>query len=111
MNAHTPRPATEAATVTSEAAASIGGLQEISNRMNDVMMAAHDTRNLAALLETLSGTGYSNASAANDEWQMKWWEQAEYLGGILERLSVELHANAEAIETALYEIQGGRVAP
>ena len=62
----------------------------------------------AALLETLSDTGYSNASAAKDEWQMKWWEQAEYLGGILERLSVELLANAEAIETALYEIRGGR---
>jgi hypothetical protein len=106
MTAHTP--ITEGAT--SETAPT-GGLEEISNRMTDVALASHDAGNLAALLETLSGTGYKNASAAKDEWQMKWWEQAEYLGGILERLSVELHANAEAIETALYDIQHGRRAP
>jgi hypothetical protein len=104
MSAHTPTPATEA--VTSEAAP-LGGLQDISTRMSDVMMASHDAGNLAALLETLSGTGYSNASAANDEWQMKWSEQAEYLGGVLERLSVELHDNAAAIESALHDIQRG----
>jgi hypothetical protein len=108
MNAHTPTSAPE---VVRSEAAPLGGLQEISNRMSDVMMAAHDTRNLAALLETLSGTGYSNASAANDEWQMKWWEQAEYLGGVLERLGIELHDNVAAIETALYDIQHGRRAP
>ena len=39
---------------------------------------------------------------------MKWWEQAEYLGGVLERLSVELHDNAAAIESALHDIQRGR---
>jgi hypothetical protein len=106
MNAHTP--ITEGAT--SETAPT-GGLEEISNRMTDVVMSSHDARNLAALLETLSGTAYRNACAANDEWQMKWWAQAEYLGGILERLGVELHDNAEAIETALYDIQHGRRAP
>lgn len=107
----TPRRATAAkATFAVEQPAPIGGLDAISRRMDDVMMASHDAQNLAGLLETLSGVGYRNALAAKNEWQQKWWERATYVAGALERLGEELQSNGEAIETALYAIGKGGAA-
>ena len=52
-------------------------VETIDSQMNDVMLAAFDAKKLGGLLETLSGEGYSNACAADDEWQEKWWGQAD----------------------------------
>ena len=107
----TPRRATAAkATFAVEQLVPVRGLDAISKRVSDVMMASYDAQNLAGLLETLSGVGYRNALAAKDEWQQKWWERAAYVASTLERLGEELQSNGEAIETALYAIGKGGAA-
>ena len=101
--AETPTPATSG-----PLAALTATLDGIGTRMNDVLMAACDVENLAGLLETLSDTGYSNASAINDEWNMKWWARAEYIHRTLERVAADLEANGQAIEKALADLKHGR---
>ena len=86
----------------------IGGLQDIDNRMGVVMMAACDAQNLASLLEAVSAEGFKEASRTDDYRSKKWWQQAEYIARVLERLGDELQANGEAIELALRDIKHGR---
>jgi hypothetical protein len=83
-------------------------LESIDARMGEVMMAAYDAKNLASLLEMVSRDGFKEASAKDNYWHKKWWEQAEYISRTLERLGEELQANGEAIETALGDIKYGR---
>ena len=85
----------------------LGGLQDI-DRMSDVMMAACDAQNLASLLEAVSAEGFKEASRTDDYRSKKWWQQAEYIARVLERLGDELQANGEAIELALRDIKHGR---
>ena len=100
-----------AAAATASESGPIGGLQDIDNRMTDVMMAAYDAQNLASLLEAVTGDGYKEASRTDDYWHKKWWEQAAYIGRVLERLGDELQANGEAIELALGDIKHRRRTP
>jgi uncharacterized protein YukE len=108
MNARTP---TGPAVVAASEAPPIGGIAEIGKRLGILIMASHSARNLAGLLETLSGTGYGNANAANDDHQMKWWEQVGYLADVLERLASELHDNSADAENILLAVEQGRRAP
>jgi hypothetical protein len=102
VTAHTPTPATEA--VTSEAAP-IGGLDEISSIHSNLAVTLCSVEQLAGLLETLADKGFSNASAAKDDWQMRWWEQAQCLATMLERAATEMKAEADAIYSIVYDIQ------
>ena len=60
---------------------------------------------MAGLLETLADKGFSNASAAKDDWQMRWWEQAQCLASMLERAATEMKADADAIYSIVYDIR------
>jgi len=102
MTAHTPAPATEA--VTSEAAP-IGGLDEISSIHSNMAVTLCNVEQFAGLLETLADKGFGNAIAAKDDWQMRWWEQAQCLASMLERAATEMKADADAIYSVVYDIQ------
>ena len=103
MNA-TPTRLMPVETLASEGAP-IGSLEEIGKRVGELEMVAHNARNLAGLLETLSEVAYSNASIVNDEWQMKWWERAGYVADLLIRHAADLDGHSEAIERALSAIK------
>ena len=45
------------------------------------------------------------AIAAKDDWQMRWWEQAQCLASMLERAATEMKADADAIYSVVYDIQ------
>jgi hypothetical protein len=51
---------------------------------------------------------FKEASRTDDYWSKKWWQQAEYIARVLERLGDELQANGEAIELVLRDIKHGR---
>lgn len=59
----------------------------IDERQNSIALLSLRAKRLAGLLETLSDTGYSNACAADDEWQMKWWGQAGYIADAVEDIA------------------------
>lgn len=51
---------------------------------------------------------FKEASRTDDYWSKKWWQQAEYIARVLERLGDEPQANGEAIELVLRDIKRGR---
>jgi hypothetical protein len=98
----------ETAVAPAATSAPICGLEDISRRMNDVLIAAHDAQALAVLLDSVQDHGYFDANRTDNSWQMKWWAQAGYISRTLERLGEELQANGEAIDAALADIRHGR---
>jgi hypothetical protein len=100
-----------------EPAAPIGGLDEISQHHSELALNLCTVEQLALLLETLSDKAYSNAAATQKlagssvvvtsecEWQMRWWEQAQCIATLLEKVAKELETSNEAIYSVVYGIQ------
>lgn len=72
----------------------------IDDRQNKIALLSLQAKTLAGLLETLSGKGYSNACAADDEWQMRWWGQAGYIADAAEDIAQQIYDHVEEIEEA-----------
>jgi hypothetical protein len=79
-------------------------VRDAEDKMKSLQLAAIKVKNLGGLLDTLSDEGYSEACAADDWWQKRWWEQAGYIGDSVEGLGKELQETGERVESALRQM-------